>query len=988
MLKVQVDNSLRAVEANTLARMIFDGEVNRDTTASDETVSEQESVLERFLEQPHREAVCTELLDRLARMYVFGPNGTDPGKLRSRVVELCDWNWDDPVIHGRLYWTAAWLEELTGSLDRAIRFYSEFLQRGLVEPRLTFLAYNNRGALRIRLGRVEGVSDLARAAVGFYRDPKKQTGWTNTGLPAACFNLLNLMICALKSNVLTDQVERRLRQYVRHLPDAICWRWFGLEFRPDLGSRTGGTRREVLTISKQQRQDAPGTPEAGAVAQAATRFSIGQPIGSAPGAADLSRASAGEQLPGAASADGAADEAPGAKKDDLKECAILKAKTLNCLIVFAARLATAAKEVAQGQQPPGSGEEYAEAIREQLAIWVSHPRFAVAGNWTPQERRQQELHHHEYAEAASLLFEHDIPSSLMPHERKVVWLERIAEGKLTQAKACYESRAYEQATSTLQSTLDGLKGIKGSRRINWLRKRAKRLLHAVGRRLFEHRQFQVHGEYTRFLQEIDEFCSVMDLCQVHRASEDLLARLERLRTAWHGAFGADNAQSAQLIEDQVQRINQHLREIEYRDIEASVQQPWRRLQEIWPRSWTDQVPDEASRLLDDCQLHDPDDRIQNWDLVRSRLHAHQAQHLIQQVVADISVGDCDEERIERDLAAALKYNPSLGPAVAPILGMLSIRHEEELPSDLKQIRDSLLRSAAEFLGKEPPGPAGIWNVPVRTRLVQQACVLIRRLFQSFHGVAGDITKLWSVLGSAFAAILEEGRPAMADEIKQMIDVCLDSCPPVAALKGARSDPRNELVLLAEKCQRVRLVGRGEEFLNNRIPDCRKAAECFEQALGLGLERGYLQRAATGLYLARLGTADVPTLQRIILNRLDQWVAAMPDDHCVQIRSGSIAAIVAELRAELRPPEEPPPPETGIPEELAVPHQAASGHSGCAHAAVDAPGAGPQAETRPLGCGGTAPGTALGSAEMPSDGTPNQATAATPRDDETRTRKTP
>src|SRR5690606_36333152 len=87
--------------------------------------------------------------------------------------------------------------------------------------------YNNRGVLRCRFGRPGGVLDLGRAA--FSLDFQTETA----RLPAACFNLLNLVNAAFRSESLRVQVDRALVEVLVRLPPAMRRQWIGPDPLPE-----------------------------------------------------------------------------------------------------------------------------------------------------------------------------------------------------------------------------------------------------------------------------------------------------------------------------------------------------------------------------------------------------------------------------------------------------------------------------------------------------------------------------------------------------------------------------------------------------------------------------------------------------------------------------------------------------------------------------------------------------------------------------------
>ncbi|MDI6449793.1 hypothetical protein [Anaerobaca lacustris] len=224
MLRVRVDNREVKVMPASLAQMVFDGKVDRYHPAkSSDGATEQP--LERALEAPYLEALTEELLVRLQSLYRRGGPGENIDPLRTRVESLCQWRWDQPNIRARFLWGAAWLNELTDRFEAAVSYYDAFLQTRCHESHLRLLAYNNRGVLCIRLGRLDGVQDLARSAIA----SQANTTLPAPGLPAACFNLLNVIEVASATDNLTGAVDGELTEFFAQLPEDTKLFWLGAE---------------------------------------------------------------------------------------------------------------------------------------------------------------------------------------------------------------------------------------------------------------------------------------------------------------------------------------------------------------------------------------------------------------------------------------------------------------------------------------------------------------------------------------------------------------------------------------------------------------------------------------------------------------------------------------------------------------------------------------------------------------------------------------
>ncbi len=237
MLSVRIDGREVETTPASLARLVFDGKVDRHSPSKAPGTTTERS-LEQSLESSHCEALSDELLCRLRSMYASGSPAVDIHVLCEQVERLCQWRWPIPHVGARFFWAAAWLNDVMGCLETAAEFYDAFLQTSCREGHLRLSAYNNRGVLRIRLGRLEGVPDLLRAAVSQCEagDENGRPGANSVttdpqfaGLPAACFNLLNLVNVSLESGHLTGVVDEELVDFFSQLPEDVRISWLGPE---------------------------------------------------------------------------------------------------------------------------------------------------------------------------------------------------------------------------------------------------------------------------------------------------------------------------------------------------------------------------------------------------------------------------------------------------------------------------------------------------------------------------------------------------------------------------------------------------------------------------------------------------------------------------------------------------------------------------------------------------------------------------------------
>jgi hypothetical protein len=221
----------------SLARLVFDGRVDCHSPSRTPGAT-ADRTLEQSLDSPYSEALSDELLCRLRSMYASPSPAVDIRAFCEQVERLCRWRWTSPHVAARFLWTAAWLNDLVDRLETAAQLYDAFLQTPCRETHLRLLAYNNRGVLRIRLGRLEGVSDLLQAAIpesparsrdGCPRGNPALGDLPVQGLPAACFNLLNLINVSLASSSLARAADEELADFFCRLPEEGRAFWLGRE---------------------------------------------------------------------------------------------------------------------------------------------------------------------------------------------------------------------------------------------------------------------------------------------------------------------------------------------------------------------------------------------------------------------------------------------------------------------------------------------------------------------------------------------------------------------------------------------------------------------------------------------------------------------------------------------------------------------------------------------------------------------------------------
>jgi len=235
MLRIRIEGHEVETTPALLARLVFDGKVDRHSPAKPPGGA-VEQPLEQLLGSAHCEVLTGELHRRLQMLCAMDSAAVDVQELCTQVEHLCQWRWADASLAARFFWAAAWLNELTDCAKSAIDFYNAFLLMPSRESHLRLLALNNRGVLHIRLGRLDGVQDLARAALGEVGGNRTaDTDLYAGGLPAACFNLLNLINVSFGAADLLRTLDEELTGFFSRLGPDVQAVWLGAQ---EEGQRT------------------------------------------------------------------------------------------------------------------------------------------------------------------------------------------------------------------------------------------------------------------------------------------------------------------------------------------------------------------------------------------------------------------------------------------------------------------------------------------------------------------------------------------------------------------------------------------------------------------------------------------------------------------------------------------------------------------------------------------------------------------------------
>jgi len=809
MLSVRIDG--REVETTpvSLARLVFDGKVDRHSPAKTPGATAQRS-LEQSLESPHCEALSDELLSRLRSMYASQSPEIDIQGLCEQVERLCRWHWTNPHVAARFFWAAAWLNDVMDRLENAAEFYDMFLQTSSRESHLRLLAYNNRGVLRIRLGRLEGVLDLAKAAIP---EPEDETGPQPVGLPAACFNLLNLINVSLESAALTRVVDEELAVYLSQLGQQAMASWFG---------------------------------------------------GENPASSD--------ELP--SGADAASEAKP--------RFAILRDPSCKRLNTFTSRLALHAGDLAGGDGAAGTERLSSSASR--LILWDSRSNGdGLSGNVAAGDVERSLLGSYGYcAEAANLLLSEDVPSSLTRQESPLIRAEQAAREELAIIENHLTLGQYELAKSRLEVQRRILTSLNRRGRLSGLLTRVEALLERAASLQSQSEQLDLQRTCASLISEVERHCRLVDLCRAEREHDDLVGKLQQVRSGLDPQTGGE---VAALLGELAARLERHIRRLKRLEIRRSIRGPMRTLRQNWPRDWTMPVPEEVERALAQCCVSDPQCCVEDWAAVKDRLDGHQGQYHLHKAMVLLQANPISWDAVETELTPALVCKPDLWLALSPLFGLPCPSGGESTASV-----QATMRTAAVRLFDESSQQAGN-DAPLH-----RAAGLLTRAFQQMEGRANRCLALWRCVAATLSPALERENLDAMTQIKGLAQRCLDSWPMGIVELPGRVDPRNPVNLFLESCDKARRLVEAARLLNARPPRWDEAAHCYGKLLDLGLDtRGQLSRAATGYYLAIGHEQDAPPVQRRILAGLETWVAERPQEAVSQVRKKDLVEEAAKLR---------------------------------------------------------------------------------------------
>lgn len=827
MLSIQIDGEWVQADDQSLAEWMLDGRVEELTPTRDPTKSQATCPLIESLQPSQLEVFTHRVMERLPAMYVAGPDSISLTALRDRISRLRSWNWADHLTRGRLEWLDGWLSELAGSVDWAVKSYDAYLRGLAQEPILRLLAHNNRGVLRILLRQAEGVRDLAQAAI----PPDDNVSLAeDSRLPAACFNLLNLLTHALNRHPLCDQMEEVLVDFMTQLPRRARERCLG----PDL-------------LEIQEADDARLSAQ------------TTEPCGEDGTAGDTHDADLGQGVV--------------RQTRQRKRLRILKDSSFTRLTRLVVYLADGASAIASNPNEQCT----LEAVASQLRLWTVESTEGATGlDGAIRERRRRRNRLDRCVEAASLLYASDIPASLVPGDGSISWVKQYADRAFGLAEEYCRNSEYKLAERTLSSLAQAVGGSRDDPVVEGLTEEISQHLQEVRRRGQAQAQLELYQTCTDLVRQVSLFCGRTDLCQAEFDADVLNGQVKKLQERLVGEDVSEGEAWA-LVGDLPQRIRKHLDHLRREDIERRIGKLRDQLHASIPHDWREPVSREVYETLRKCQANDPDGLVEDWRAWRSRLDRHQAQYHFRHALADITDGCGDGYDAQEMLDQALGFDPSLAPASASLYGVLALRKLKDPPEGLGSTKADVLKTVRELIQLEPLRADAIWSPAVRINLVQEACVLLQRLIGAYRGLDAELDELWQALERGFAPAFAEAPPVILREILTVVDACLKACPVHSGGGTSRIDPRNRLYVLQWTCQKVLLTSEGEEALHEGRPE--DATNRFTQvieslgrdALAGDQDGQLLRRAVSGLYLAGFGRQDPLYEQRRVLDVMDRWV---------------------------------------------------------------------------------------------------------------------
>ncbi len=833
MLCVRIEGHETEVTLAALARLVFEGKVGRSSVARAPGGTAPQP-LEQLLGPDHGEALAGELHQRIRLIGSLDSSAVDVEELCRQVEGLCQWRLPPSPMVARFFWAAAWLNELLDRAKSAIEFYDAFLLMPAGESHLRRLALNNRGVLQIQAGGLDGMEDLARAAVtdcgfriadgGLERraDPNPQAASRNpqfSGLPAACFNLLNLIDVAFGSADLLRTVDEMLTDFFARLSQDLRSWW--------LGEEEGGQKTED---GGQKLGDEAPFPSV-----LRDPSSVVRPLSS-----------------------------------------ILRDPTYRRLNTLLTRLAAGAHGLAADLHRP---MERPSSMFRRLSLWDCHLNQESSVPGSPLSGKGQlstadrELGS---AEAAALLLSDHIPSCLTRQDHPLARLEASLREELAVIEGHLAAGQYDLAKARLLVQRRLLGTLEERHGLAALHRYVEAQVERIGHLQVQQEQLQLQTACSQFVSEIQGFCALTDPGQAQSVWEDLQRRLQQFRAHLTPQTGGE---AIDLLDELTARAQRHAQELKRDQIEKTIGAALLHVRQNRPSDWTVPVPESVYRALAQCRLHDPENLIEDWPALQEQLEAHQGRHYTHKVLSAWQSGVL-WDRVEGDLIQALVHQPDQWLTLAPLFGW--------------QAEDCGLRIAdcglVPAVSSNPQ--SAIRNPQFR---VERAGRVLEAALEQIGADAKKCLRLWQCVEMTLSPALAGRQIEAFDEARMIAERCLDHWPTGLPEVPARADPRHPVNRFLEACEKARRLVEAEQLLGARPPRLDEAKQRLVGVLQSGVNAPeQLRRIVTGLYLAQFQKDPLP-VQRQVLAGLEAWVANVPPEVVPQIQGQEIVAETEKVR---------------------------------------------------------------------------------------------
>ena len=248
---------------------------------------------------------------------------------------------------------------------------------------------------------------------------------------------------------------------------------------------------------------------------------------------------------------GSSDPSPGGTCQDLP---ILRDPTYRRLNTLVTRLAAQARGLVPDSRHPLG---HASSVFRQLSLWDCRLNGDRPG---PEEAgRQRDCSvpdpHQRYAEAASLLLSDDIPFALTRPESPLARMEQSAREELAATEGYLAAGQYELAKSRLHVQRKVLLSLSARGGLAAVLARVDAQLEKVEALEAQEEQLEFQQACARLVSEVQEFCTLTDVCQAQNRLADLQRRLQQFQAQAPPQTGTEGVG---LLDDLGTRVQRHL----------------------------------------------------------------------------------------------------------------------------------------------------------------------------------------------------------------------------------------------------------------------------------------------------------------------------------------------------------------------------------------------------------------------------------------------